>query len=67
MLFYGYFWVAFISLGDFFRKYAYKRSKKIKFIGTTDHWAGRQAVEPDDRPSSQPTPDIQYICENSVK
>ena len=67
MLFYGYFWVAFISLDDFFKKCAYKTSKKIKFIGTTGRRTRWQAVEPDDRPSSQPTPDIQYICENYVK
>ena len=45
MLFYGYFWVAFISLDDFFKKYAYKTSKKIKFIGTTGRLAKRQAAK----------------------
>ena len=55
MLFYGYFWVAFISLDDFFKKYAYKTSKKIKFIGTTGRRAKRQVVEPNDRSSSQTT------------
>jgi len=43
MLFYGYFLVVFISLDIFFRKYAYKTSKKYKFIGTSGHRAGRQA------------------------
>ena len=48
MLFYGYFLVVFISLGIFFRKYAYKTSKKYKFIGTSGRRAGRQDVEPAD-------------------
>jgi hypothetical protein len=49
MLFYGYFLVVFINLDDFFKKCAYKTSKKYKFIGTSGHRAGRQAIEPDDR------------------